>query len=289
MKNVIFTASNLNTSSSFNNVYTSKFPSGSVAFKDESVSLCELTIYNSFYNITSSSTGSRYNNNTFQYIWVDGSVNSVVIPDGNYEYSGINSYLISVLTNNNHYLIDSNGDNVYYLDISASTTQYGVILSCYAVPSSLPSGWSLPSGATWSLLGSAQTPQFSILSSNNFYKIIGFTAGNYPSTPQTSDYNVISNLTPEINPSPVIFLNCSIADNKCSIPQTFIYSFTTGNSSFGQSLTIRPPAYLWTPITSGQYKNIEISFTNADGYPIYVNDTNLVVILAIESDSRLKY
>jgi hypothetical protein len=289
MKNIIYTSDNLNSSSSYNNVFTSSFPSGSVVFSNESVSLAEISIYNSFLNITSATTYSRYNNNEFQYIWVDGTTVTVTLPDGAYEYSDINTYLISVMTDNGHYLINSSSENVYYLNISVSTTQYGVILTCYAVPSTLPSGWSLPSGATWSLPVSASTPQFVILSSNNFYKVVGYTAGTYPSVVQSTDYNTISDLVPQITPVSAIFLNCDIANNKISIPTSYIYAFTTGDSKFGSVISIRPPAFLWIPVFDGSYKNVSISFTSQDNQPLYITDTNLCVILAVESNNMLRY
>lgn len=285
MKPIIFTQNSLVQGNPYNNVFTSNFPSGQVRFQNESVALSELTIYNSFYNITSSSTNSRYNNNTFQYIWIDGSVNYVVLPDGAYEISDINKYLISVMTNNNHYLLNSNGEYVYYLDMSDSTTQYVIILTSYVLPSTLPSGWSLPSGATWSL--SASTPQFTILSSNNFYKVIGFSAGTYPSTAQSSDYNVSSDLTPEVSPVSSIYVCLDIANNPYSIPNTFIYAFTTGNSRFGESISIRPPTFLWTPLNDGAYKNVSISFLSQDLQPIYVKDSNVSIILAVESNDKI--
>jgi hypothetical protein len=285
MKNIILTQNSLVQGNPYNNVFTSNFPSGQIRFENESVSLAELTIYNSFYNITSGSTNSRYNNNTFQYIWIDGSVNTVELPDGAYEISDINAYLISVMTNNNHYLLNSNGEYVYYLDMTVSTTQYVIILTSYVLPSTLPSGWSFPSGATWSLSGN--TPQFTILSSNNFYKVIGFSAGTYPSSPQNSDYNVSSDLVPQVSPVSSIYLTLDIANNPYSIPSTFCYAFTTGNSKFGEVISIRPPAFLWIPLQDGSFKNVSVSFLDQNLQPIFIKDTSLVVILAVESNNKI--
>jgi hypothetical protein len=285
MKNIILNQNNLNSGNPYNNVFTSNFPSGQIRFENESVSLAELTLYNSFYNITSATTGSMYNNNTFQYIWIDGSVNTVTLPDGAYEISDINAYLISVMTNNKHYLLNSNGEYVYYLDMSVSTTQYVIILTAYVLPSTLPSGWSLPSGATWSL--SNQTPQFTILSTNNFYKVIGFSAGTYPSTAQSSDYNVSSDLVPQVSPVSSIYLTLDIANNPYSIPNTFIYSFTTGDTKFGSAISIRPPAFLFVPLQNGAFKNVSVSFLDQDLRPIYIRDTNAVIILAVESNDKI--
>lgn len=285
MKNIILNQNNLNTGNPYNNVFTSNFPSGQIRFENESVSLAELTLYNSFYNITSATTGSMYNNNTFQYIWIDGSVNTVTLPDGAYEISDINAYLISVMTNNKHYLLNSSGEYVYYLDMSVSTTQYVIILTAYVLPSVLPSGWSLPSGASWSL--SALTPQFTILSTNNFYKVIGFSAGTYPSLPQSSDYNVSSDLVPQVSPVSSIYLTLDVCNNPYSIPNTFLYSFTTGDAKFGSAVTIRPPSFLFVPLQNGAFKNVSVSLLDQDLRPLYVRDTNLVIILAVESNNRL--
>jgi hypothetical protein len=285
MKNIILNQNSLVPGNIYNNVFTSNFPSGQIRFENESVALSELTIYNSFYNITSATTGSMYNNNTFQYIWIDGTVVNVVLPDGAYEITDINAYLISVMTNNKHYLLNSSGEYVYYLDMSVSTTQYVIILTAYVLPSTLPSGWSIPSGATWIL--SNQTPQFTILPTNNFYKVIGFSAGTYPSLPQNNDYNVSSDLVPQVSPVSSIYLTLDIANNPYSIPSSFIYAFTTGDTKFGSSVSIRPPAFLWTNLQNGAFKNVTISFVDQDLRPIFIKDTNLVVILAVESNDKI--
>jgi hypothetical protein len=75
----------------------------------------------------------------------------------------INEYLQSVMIVQKHYLIDDNGDYVYYLEWKEKPVRYAVQLNCYATPSALPSGWSYPAGAGW-LVGSSYAPQITISS-----------------------------------------------------------------------------------------------------------------------------
>src|SRR5271156_4615132 len=101
--------------------------------EDDEVCLNELNIFYSWYNITA-----NYQNNTFQYIWIDGSSNNVTIPDGNYDIGQINGYLQFVMTNNGHYLVDENGVNQYYISLQENQPLYKITLTCTALPSSLP-------------------------------------------------------------------------------------------------------------------------------------------------------
>lgn len=284
MRPIIFTSNQL-VDSQYQNQYTYTFPSGGVKFKDNKIALAELSMYNSFYNITSATTFSRYNNNFFQYIWIDGTVVDVVIPDGYYTFDDINIYLQSIMTTNKHYLLNTNNnEQIFYLQLQVSANVYAVQLNSFPVPSSLPSGWIIPLGATWSLLGSADTPRFVIAptTTSNFYKVVGFTPGTYPSIVQSTDYSVVSDTAPQITPVNSIYITCSMINNTLSIPNSFLYAFTTGNTKLGELITIKPPDFLYSPMYDTSTSNISISFLDQDLNPIFLLDPNIVVILVVE-------
>jgi hypothetical protein len=283
MRPIIYNSNNL-VDSQFQNQFTYTFPSGGVRFKDNRIALAELTLYNSFYNITSATTFSRYNNDLFRYVWIDSTVVDVLIPDGYYSFDDINAYLQSVMTANDHYLLNSSGAQVFYLQLQVSANVYAVQLNAFAVPDTLPVGWTLPSGASWTLPVSPTTPQIEILptTTNNFYKVVGFTPGNYPPAPQSTDYSVLSDIAPQITPVQSIYLTCNMVNNDLSIPNNFVYAFTTGNTKLGELISIKPPDFLYSPMYNASTSSITINFLDQNLNPIFLIDPNIVVILVVE-------
>ena len=146
-----------------------KFPAGAVTFNRNVIAISSISLYFSWFNITSATTNSEYNNNSYEYVWygsTGASTYTVTMPDGYYEISDINAYLQSVLVSNGHYLTDSSGNYVYYLQLEVNQTEYAVQFNSYPIPSSLPSGYSNP--ASMSFPSADTTPQITILSTNNF-------------------------------------------------------------------------------------------------------------------------
>ena len=74
-KTIILNSSNI-VAGSGNSAFLYNFPQGGVTFKDELIAVQQVSLYNSVFNITSAN-----NNNSFSYIWVDGTTNVVNIPD----------------------------------------------------------------------------------------------------------------------------------------------------------------------------------------------------------------
>lgn len=263
-----------------NDTYKFKFPS-SVEFKNDQIALSNISVYYSWFNINSS----LYNNNSFSYKWVDGITYSVSYPDGAYyTISELQAYFYSVMYANKHYLYNSTTDDVLvYLEFVENTTFYGVSFNSYVVPTSLPSGYTLPSGATWSLpSGSAKTPQIIISSSNNFGDLIGFSSGTYPSSVQSSNYSFVSDYTPNISPVQSVVVQCSLINNYYSVPNNLLYSFTP-NVSFGSLINISPSEYTYVDIQDGQYTEFTLSFVDQSLETISINDSNIVVLLTVRN------
>lgn len=68
-----------------------------------------------------------------------------------------------------------------------NTTYYAVQLQCYNVPTSLPTEYTNPSGMTLRLLRQHRNLLYQV--QITFGTIIGFSAGTYPSVPQTTTQN----------------------------------------------------------------------------------------------------
>eukprot|EP00952_Eustigmatos_sp_NYUAD-ZCMA_P003085 13407-Eustigmatos_ZCMA.PRE.1 len=77
------------------------------------------------------------------------------------------------MVSNGHYLTDSNGDYVYYIEFQENSVYYAVQLNCYYVPTALPSGYSNPASMTFPATN--KTPQV-VIPSTNIQDVLGITA-----------------------------------------------------------------------------------------------------------------
>lgn len=287
MRTLIINSNNL-VSTPYNDTYQYRFPIGSVHFKNDQIAVSSISMYYSWENITSSSEGGQYNNNSFQYSWL-GTTITITLPTGYYEIDGMNAYLQSQMVANKHYLIDSNGDYVYYLEIVQNSTYYAVGFNCYAIPTSAQAttlGYTQPSSPGWSFPATATTPQFIVLSTNNFKSVVGFSAGTYPPATQSSNYSVISNNgVPQITPVSSLIMTCSLLNNSYSIPSTLMYSFSP-NVSYGSQIQISPPEMSFVDIQDGSYNDFQIVFFDQNLNRISIQDTNLVILLTVKNKNE---
>lgn len=287
MRTLIINGENV-VSNGFNDTYKYTFPTGSVTFKNDQVAVSSINMYYSWFNITSSTTGSQYNNNQFTYTWygTTSATYTITIPDGYYSVADLNAYLQSQMVANGHYLVNSTGEYVYYLELVENSTKYAVQFNSYPIPTALPSGYTNP--ASMSFPTTATTPQITILSTNNFNNVIGFTAGTYPSSVQTTNYSVTSSYTPQVSPVSSLVLSCTLLNNRYAIPSTLLYSFSPAGTSFGSLISIQPPEMSFVDIQDGSYNEFTIEFRDQNLGKIAIKDSNLVVMLTIRDKMQDK-
>jgi hypothetical protein len=257
-----------------NNTLVYKFPN-SVQFKNNSIALEALTMYYSWTNINSS----PLSNNTFSYTWKVGSTVSsytITIPNGLYEISDINSYLQYVFIQNGHYLVNSSSQNVYYAEFLVNPTTYGVNIITYAVPTSLPSGYTAPSG----FAGYPSASYYPVITiPANFNNIVGYTAGYTTSSGTNS-----SSSTPQVQPNPTLFLTCSGISNKYTNPSTVLYSITP-TVALGEIIDDRPYEKSYAKLVDGTYNQITIKILGSDLNPITILDPAMTIMLSIRDDN----
>ena len=186
--NIILNSNNVEKNNGYANQLVFKFINGSFTIKPNmKIQLVSAQIPYSFYNISN-----YYNNQSFNILWPQGSgmtTFNVVIPNGFYSLSDLNKYIKFFCDTNNLYLIDNAGNHVYYINLSVNTTYYANQLNLYTIPTSLPSGYTAPSGFQYP--SSIKTPQIQILN-NNFQKYLGFPVGLYPAPTQSTNYEKLS-------------------------------------------------------------------------------------------------
>lgn len=272
---VVLNSTNL-VSTSFNNTYRYSFPVGSVQFKEGSkIAVASVALYYSWQNISASA-----GNNSFSFVFPGSGTFVVTLPDGFYDIASINTYLQNYCILNNLYLVDSSGNYVYYLELLTNSTYYACQFVAYPVPTSLPSGWTNPGGMVFP--GSSVTPQL-IVAANSFRSIIGFSAGTYPSVTQSTIYSVLSTSVPSVTPVNSVVMSCNLLQNKYSIPNTILYSFSI-DVTYGSLLISNPNQYSFVDIYSGVYSSLDIQFLDQNLNQLAIKDTSILVQLLIQAD-----
>jgi hypothetical protein len=282
VKSVIINADNV-----INDIYKNRFrynfPAGQYHLKDSQVAVSRLQMYNSIYNVST-----QIGNNTFSIIWnADSAVQyDITIPDGQYTIPQMNLFIQYVCIQNNLFLITDTSDYAYYIELLPNPTKNLVELICYALPTALPSGWSLPSGATWTLPLAASTPQLVIPEDFGYY--LGFDAGTYPPAVESTDYNVLAQDVDRVNIVESLIVNCNLVYNSLSVPATQVYSFSLSDIAFGALLNASPSAqFNYINIVDGIYAYIDVWFTDERGNPVYIRDTDIVIMLSIKQHNEM--
>lgn len=277
-----------------NNKLVFRFPN-SVVLKDKFIAVSNISMYYSWFNITSSS-----NNNTLSYTWTVGAVSStinVVIPDGLYEISDINTYLQWSMIQNGHYLINASGNYVYYFELLVNANRYAIQLNTYQVPTSLPAGWSQPSNfagyPTQTFNPVVTFPAF-------FNEIVGYSAGfasnnnvnnayvpptasvsnNYVTKNGIGTISYLSNVSPQVQPNNNVIFSLSNVNNPYTQPSSIIYSLNP-NVKVGEQIYETPPNFMWNKMIDGTYNEIRLTLLNNKLEPLILNDPNMTILLVI--------
>jgi hypothetical protein len=157
-----------------------------------------------------------------------------------------------------------------------------VEIIAYALPTALPTGWSLPPGATWTLPGTPKTPQLVI--GTKFGEFLGFDVGNYPPATQATDYNVLAQNIDKVYNVESLVVNTNLVYNTLSVPATQLYSFSLSDIPFGTLVNASPSAeFNFLQVQDGIYSFIDVWFVDQDGKDVFIRDTDIVVLLSFLS------
>lgn len=235
--------------------------------KSSYVALNSLSIPFSWRNISD-----QFKNNFFGYIF-NSMYKTVNIPDGSHQFDDMNSFLQQQMFLNNHYLLDADGNPVYFIDLQLNPIYYTITLTCRVIPSTLPSGWSNPAN----IILSGTTPQLDI-PLTNFGKIIGFEPSTYPSSSQTTDQFINSTFAPLISPISSVLLKCNLVYNfGFSQITNSLYDFTP-SQNFGSQLEVKPTNLTWNPCIGNSVNTIEIEFVSQSNAIVELIDKNNIVV-----------
>jgi hypothetical protein len=273
-KTIILSTDNI-VSGSNNTKLVYDFPQGGYYFKDDQIALQALYQFFSIFNITTD-----YVNNSFSYVWFDGLEYSVDIPDGYYEISDLNSYFQSIMIANTHYMTNSSGQYIYFLEFVVNTSRYATQINSYELSTTIQSlnGYSLPAGATWSVPNTALQALFKV-NTTGFGELLGYSVGSYPTTQTEGTISFLSSSAPQITPYSSILVSCSLVNNRAVIPSNILTSYTPLGTSVGSILKYEPSYIQFADIDDGQYTQITIEFRDQLNRSIVIQDPNMLISL----------
>jgi hypothetical protein len=292
MRTLILNSSNI-VAGTNNSILSYEFIGGGITLKKgQKLALASLQMYYSTFNITALNK-----NNSFSYVWVDGTVNNVLIPDGFYDIPALNNYLHFVMVQNGHYLVSSAGDFVYLMTLGINPTLYAVELNCFGISVAVAAAnvWVLPAAPTWVLPTNFIVPELTVPSSatSNFGLVIGFAPGTYPNsviagvppaqtqTPAfTSDQQFLSTIIPQVTPLSSFILTCSLINNNFAVPSNLIYSFAP-QGTIGDQFTVAPNQYVFIDVYEGIYNRFNVQFIDQNFRPVAIQDPNMIIQLVV--------
>ena len=278
-KTIILNTANI-VENSNNTKLVYNFPSGGYTFKNDMIALQSVYQYFSIFNITSD-----YGNNSFSYTWFDGVEYSFTIPDGYYEISDLNSYFQSVMIANTHYMTNSAGQFIYFLEFIVNTSRYAVQINSYPLDATIQStnGYILPSGASWSVPTTSTLSQFNI-NTSGFGEVLGYEIGSYPSNQTGSTTaSFLSSVAPQITPYSSILVSCNLVNNRAVIPSNILSSYTPLGTSIGGLFKFEPNYLQFADVEDGQYTQFVLEFRDQLSRPIIIRDPNMLMTLYTET------
>lgn len=284
MNTIVLNSSNILAGSN-NSTLVYNFPN-SVTFDNHQIAVQSVSMYYSWQNINNTTLL----NNSFSYTWVVAGVTTtytVTIPSGLYEIADINNYLQYVFIQNGHYLINSTSQNVYYAELLVNPSLYSVNIVTYPVPTSLPTGWSLPVANPQT--GALAWPGFPTTFFNplitipaNFNLIVGYTAGF--TTSQNTGVNTVltysSSVAPQVAPNPNCLITVSNISNIYANPSSVIFNLNA-NVAFGELIIAQPSEYAFNNLLRGTVNSLFVRLIGADGNALNILDPNITILLLI--------
>lgn len=256
------------------------FISGSFKILDgDEMCVSQITLPYSNFNVDNG----FYQNAQFQIIWTIGATPTtynITLPNGFYSVDDIQNYLEIFCIQNGLYLVNSSSQNVYYITLQTNVTYYGVQLTCFNVPTSLPVGWTQPINfAGYPTVSS--TPQF-VVTQPNFGYLIGFSSGTYPSVVQATPFTVLSTLVPNATPVNSYIIRCSLVYNPVQAPSDILDSMPI-TSTFGSNINYNPTFEKLVKVRSGSYSSLVVEFLDQNLNPVPLRDPNALISLLLVS------
>lgn len=249
----------------------------------DQISLVSAEIPYSNFNIMA-----QFGNNTFSYNHPAGGSWSVVFPDGFYTIDDMNYFLQQTQILNNHYLINSDGEIVYYLKLSTNQNRYKIQLDTFAIPATLPTNWTNPGSFNLTLYG-GKCFNFVFSSGQKFQQLLGFNDGNY-GTNNSTNTSYLSQNVPSValvNSYMITIPNLVNQSNIASNSNSAIF-VKSPDVDFGNNINMTPAYPIYIDINPGVYSYIDIVLASGDdSSQLYLQDPNSLFLLVIKNKTEI--
>jgi len=254
--------------------YRYNLPLGGISIKfGDVLSLASVDLYYSWFNITE-----EEGNNQVSFIF-NGTTYNLTLPDGFYTIEDLDSAFQHFFINNNLYLIDSNGNHVYYVKLTTNPVRYRTQLDLFLMPTTLPSGFTDP--GSFPFPATSETPQIII---NSLFGVrIGFDAGTYPTTPSNVKYEILGQNTPIISTVQSILVRTNLINNgQFSNPSDLLTTFTVPQGTRIGAVIRYEEHNNNMNAQPGKYTFFEIEFTDQLYEPLKLQDKDATILLILK-------
>lgn len=247
--------------------------------RNTEVALGSCFLYNSWASISSG-----FANNVIKYVFPDDNTveNTINIDTGVYSFEELSDFINYQQYLNGHYLVDSNGENKYFLTLSTNHVIYGCTLNVTPVPSSLgtytnPAGFTLPaSDECPRLVVPANTTSNGI--TYGIGVLLGFAAGTYPSTAVSTAIGYNSTLIPEAHPVSSVSIKCNIANSGFyTIDDSIIKTFAP-TVGVGELIQVEDFNPVWYECRNATFNEVDIQFVDQLGRALQIRDTQGLIV-----------
>lgn len=296
-----------------NNTFVFKFARNVTTTKTSRMSVANFSVPFSWFNITAA-----IGNNKISYQWTDGistdAIHAFTIPDGFYDLKRLNSYLQYCMGKMGHYMIDQNGNFVYFIELVQNTTYYRDQVNTFLLPQTLPAGWSMGSGinlsgpnaAPWKLpklvltdYNTGTSASVTSLFTYFGFKEIGQTSPpTFPFTRKIGNDTATSGTNPpssstlgELSPNQTqvhsVCLTCDYIDNPLRSTElhevsTFVVTTQNIDVPFGTDIANSNFFTTWIPLLNGQTINqMTFRLLDQEGDPLLLQDPDTNIELLI--------
>jgi len=267
-----------------NSSYVYKFQNGSFTAKNLEMCVSSATIPYAWFNVTQ-----QYNNRIISMSFPSGGGTGTVavyftLPAGFYSISDINAAIQQQCITQGLYLFNESKQYVFYFQMLENVTYYAIQFLSFAVPSSLPTGYSYATTGTYSTLaGLPSAPRVPVMtiSTGGIGTQTGFSAGNYPgSTAFSTTQSSLSDLTPNGTTVNSLVLRCNLVRNMVTVPSDILDSFPI-NATFGSNITYDPSFEKWLPVSDGTFGSMIVNLVDQNFNQIFSQDPNISVTLLV--------
>jgi len=256
--------------SPYNKFYLPISNAGSL--KNCQIALQKINMYYSFPNIDST----NYQAATIDFPVGAGFSSFSWNLTANYNYatvSQLNDALQQFCITNGLYLINGSS-NVYYITLVANPNSYGIDLTLFKVPTSLPGGFTQP--ANWvGYPSSSVTPKVTFKSV--FNKIVGYPLTVFNGGASQTSYT--SQFCPQLSPTSSILVAVNIAFNPLALngSTSVMNVFTSKGAQYGSLIVAEPNEITWYDINSSSASALVVEFFNQDYVPLNQLDPSTTI------------